>query len=315
MNYSGLLQQALEKRLGLFQLKDCNCFRICNGSGDAIDGLTIDYYAGFLLVQYYKESVWKDDTVIRKQLLILSKSMPVQIKGILLKNRVKTKETTDFGALRTSILISGDNPPKDFHVQQHGIKMNVDLVHGQNTGIFLDMREVRNSIKSLYPQGGAMLNLFCYTGMFSLHALHNGMQSAINIDTSKAVLKRAESNYQLNAQHCDKRDFIHGDAMTWVNKFTKLQKQFAFIVFDPPTFSRNKNKSFSVKNDYQDSLKTIDAIASKYILTSINTYSVTRQQYIDMHPKHWKNIFFKHEAGDFCYAKEPYLKVGLWEKK
>ena len=95
-----------------------------------------------------------------------------------------------------------------------------------------------------------MLNLFSYTALFSVHAVRRGITGAVNVDLSRAVLERAKVNYGLNGLRIDERDFIYGDSLEWIRRFRKKGRTFSFVIFDPPTFSRNRQRSFSSRRDY-----------------------------------------------------------------
>jgi len=215
-----------------------------------------------------------------------------------------------------SRVLEGVYAPEDAVVVQNGVKARVDLVNGQNTGIFLDMRDIRDRLLSFYKSESItrMLNLFSYTAVFSVHALKNGAGNSINIDLSKNVLNRAKINYRLNDLRVDERDFVYGDAIDWIKRLNKRRELFDFIVFDPPTFARNKKGSFSVKKNYLNSLESIKPLVKdRFILTSVNSYSVTEEEYRSFHPVQWKLLMLENESSDFVYKGNPYLKVGLWK--
>ncbi|MCL1864545.1 MAG: class I SAM-dependent methyltransferase [Spirochaetes bacterium] len=306
-----IINSALEKREILFKDENNNCFRIFNSSGDGFEGLIIDFYAGYILIQYFNKSA---ESVVNRISQLLIKVLPVPIKGILSKNRmINSTRSVDQWKSR---IIEGVYDPDDVVVIQNGIKAKADLLNGQNTGIFLDMRDVRDKISSFYKSESIkkILNLFSYTAIFSIHALKNGVDNAVNIDLSKSVLNRAKINYRLNDLKVDERDFIYGDAVDWIKRLCKKKETFDFIVFDPPTFARNKKGNFSVKKNYLDSLKSIESLAKdRFILTSVNSYSVTEEEYRSFHPAQWKLLMLRNESSDFVYKDNPYLKVGLWK--
>lgn len=308
-----LLNSAIERRSLLFQNPETDCFRIFNSAGDGIDGLTIDFYAGYILLQFFNAG---SKEIIRKIQAVLTEIVPVSIKGILCKNRMTPSREEAPEELWKSVILEGDYPPDGVIVVQNGIKARVDLVGGQNTGIFLDMREIRDQLALFYKSESVnrMLNLFCYTALFSAHALKNGAGSAVNIDLSRGVLNRAKLNYQLNDLKIDQRDFIYGDAVEWTKLLYKKKTLFDFAVFDPPTFARNRKKNFSVKKDYSDSLRQLELVVDKgFILTSINSYTVTEKEYRSYHPDNWELLMFGNESSDFISSSNPYLKVGLWK--
>ncbi|MFW5808489.1 MAG: class I SAM-dependent methyltransferase, partial [Spirochaetota bacterium] len=187
-----------------------------------------------------------------------------------------------------------------------------DLVSAQNTGVFMDMREVRDRMVSFYPQIDSVLNLFCYTGAFSVHALAHGVPRAVNVDISAPVLDRARTNYTLNGLACDDRDFVRTDVMKAIRRFSKQGQRFGLVILDPPTFSRNKHSHFSVKKDYMRCCRLLEELTPAYVLSAMNTYSVPLSGYLSSHPQHWERIFLMHESTDFPHGNDPYLKCALW---
>jgi len=316
VNFESLLKKAIEKREGLFGDSRTDCFRLFNSGGDGVEGLSIDYYAGHILVQYFNDPVLsRIDTIIRCITSIGDKILP-QLKSILVKDRRVIAGSADRNSRWKSRLVEGSYKEEaGIIVHQNGIIAEVDLVNGQNTGIFLDMREIREKLGKFYSDSGikSMINLFSYTGLFSVHALLHGVSHAVNVDLSKGVLKRARFNYKLNGLAVDDRDFLYGDSMEWIKILTKKGESYSFGIFDPPTFARNKKRSFSVRSDYYDSLKKLEKIIpGGYILTSINSYSVSLAEYKSCHPENWELLMFGNESADFVNRGNPYLKAGLW---
>lgn len=310
------LKNAILKRNNLFNNSETNSFRLFNNIGDGLEGLTIDLYKNYLLVQIFDNKLMDNIDKIKNEILNLEDKIPVEIDGILLKSRLKIKNNADRENLHKSIVLKGNLPPEKYIVKQLGINVSVDLVNSLNTGLFLDMRLVREKLEKYLPEIDSMLNLFCYTGLFSVHALKKGVKQVVNVDLSKPALKRARENYRLNNLEVDDRDFIAGTAGEWLKKFVKKDKNFSLIVFDPPTFSRNKKNSFSIVRDYTNYLEQINKISKNgYVLSAINTYSVTKKDYFNYHPKKWENVFYCNEPEDFPYDKNPYLKVGLWKTR
>ncbi|MCX8122755.1 MAG: class I SAM-dependent methyltransferase [Spirochaetes bacterium] len=308
-----IIEQAVLKREALFNNAETNAFRLFNSSGDNCEGLIIDYYNGYVLLQLYDSSLYSIYHKISKYCKTILNSLHIPVNGILLKDRSKVNDPQRIAQIRKSILVEGDLPPEKFIVKQNNIAAYVDLINGQNTGVFLDMRVVRSKMAAYYMKGGNLCNLFCYTGLFSVHALKNGVQHAVNVDISQSVLNRAKQNYLLNNIAYDSRDFVKIDCKQYLKKALKHNTPFNFVIFDPPTFSRNKKQNFSVKTHYSDFCALIQTIArSGYVLTTINAVSISVHDYRSLHPKDWKLEFLDHEPDDFPYIK-PYLKAGLWK--
>lgn len=315
--FNDMLKKAAERRAGLFNDPRTDCFRLFNGDGDGVDGLTIDYYAGHVLVQCFNERVLEQTGEITNSIKSLHAILPLQLISILAKDRRVMQGNVDRNSAWKSRIIEGRYDEEEgVTVRQNGTLARVDLVNGQNTGIFLDMREIRAELEEFYPGSGisSMINLFCYTGLFSVHAIKNGVSSSVNVDLSKGVLRRARQNYELNGLQVDDRDFLYGDSMEWIKILSKKGEVFDFGVFDPPTFARNRKKNFSVRKDYYDSLKKLEKIITGgFVLTSINSYSVSQDEYRSCHPEKWELLMFGNESSDFVNRGNTYLKTGLWK--
>lgn len=316
MQIESLLNTAIRKRVKLFTDADTNCYRLFNGDGDGVPGLTIDWYGGYVLVQYFDHGLASMTDEIRASLARCERNLPSRPRGILLKNRLRPDDVRDIAAAMRSAVLDGSAPPPGYTVRQNGILAEVDLVGGQSTGIFLDMREVRERLAAYYRPSDIMLNLFSYTALFSVHAVRNGITGAVNVDLSKGVLERAKTNYRLNGLDVDERDFIYGDSLEWLRRFRKKGKTFSIVIFDPPTFSRNRKRTFSSKKDFRDSLGLVSGIISEgFALTSINSFSISREEYLSYHPRGWTLEFIANESSDFTHQGNPYLKAGLWKIK
>ncbi len=313
MSLTPLFIGAFESRAELFGLPDEGCFRLFNASGDGLDGLTVDLYGEYLLAQmYFDETCARAQEIIRAMEPAIAR-LPRSPLALLVKDRRKLNDGDGFALRRTSETVWGDAPPPQYRVRHAGTTVLVDLLHGQHTGLFLDMREIRGKLRPFYGGAGRFLNLFSYTGIFSVHALLNGALSAVNVDLSAAVLERARRNYRANGLECDDRDFVRGDSFEWLRRFGKKDRLFDMVIFDPPTFSRNRRRSFSVKRDYRAALEAIRSCApGGMALTTINAESVTEREYRSFHPAGWEPIFYSNESSDFVYKIRPYLKAGLW---
>lgn len=313
MKIHSIIRKAFERRDLLFHDSDTNCFRLFNSSGDGMRDLTVDLYGEYLLVQFFNTALYREEGGILKAISDTISQYPVAIRGIFLKNRARIEGNGNVSAIRISRLVEGGPPPDNYYVKQNGINALIDLVEGQSTGIFLDMRQIREKLVSFYGEFENMVNLFSYTSLFSVHAIKHGVKHSVNVDLSKSNLRRAMMNYEINGLACDDRDFIYGDVLQWIRKFQRSGKAFSYIVFDPPTFSRNKRRFFSVSRDFKKYLNLLQRISDEgFILTSINSRAVSETEYRSFHPPNWEMVFYGNESDDFRYEKKPYLKVGLW---
>jgi 23S rRNA (cytosine1962-C5)-methyltransferase len=305
-----LISSALKKRTHLHGSGDTNAYRIFNGIGDGLDGFIIDRYDEYLLVQVYNPEIIDNVENWIFEINDFLGILPFPIKGIFLKNRTeKAVSQTD----NVSRLIYGSDIDDNYTVRQSGVIVLVDLINGINSGLFLDMKEVRDYLKKLYPETLSLLNLFSYTSVFAVHALLNGVKKVTNVDISKTVLKRARLNYELNNLKIDDRDFIPEDSEKFLKKCIREKKSYSMTIFDPPTFARNKSKSFSVKKDYSRLLTLMESITEQYVVSVVNSFSVNDEEYLSYHPKSWNLVHLMHESSDFTFSQQQYLKVGIWK--
>ncbi len=311
MNYQDTITRAFHRRESLFGIEGTDCFRLFNMEGDGLGGLAIDRYGAYLLMQFFDPGLEDRAKDILRGLEASLPGLPFGVRGILLKDR--TMAGDDASKLCQSRLLAGDPPPGELAVRQCGIIAAVDLMRGQNTGLFLDMREVREFLAGAYPGDGSLLNLFSYTALFSVHALVCGMKQALNIDLSRHVLQRARRNYELNGLRIDGRDFIFGDSMDWIKRLRSRGGSFSFIVVDPPTFSRNRKRTFTVKKHMPLMLESLKSLArGGLVLSSVNSHGIGYREYLSFHPRDWTLEAYFNEPMDFVRSGEPYLKAGVW---
>lgn len=307
------LIQSFNNRNACNAREGTNCYRLFHGEGDGYDGLTIDIYNEYVVVQFFKKELFRyRDEIIALVVESITEKYRF-VKGIVFKDRTQIAGENPQDA-RKSIPVWGDVPPGSYTVLQNNMVLVVDILHGQSTGVFLDMREMRDRMLPFYNSCRSLLNLFSYTGAFSIHALLHGVSRAVNIDLSKTVLRRAMNNYQLNSLDCDGRDFIAGDVGDMLKVLRKKEQHFDMAVYDPPTFSRNGKKVFNVRRDYRKHLEMLsEIIKGGYVLTSVNAASISKREYRSYHPDDWMPVMWGNESKDFPFVGEPYLKVAVWK--
>ncbi|MBP6624979.1 MAG: class I SAM-dependent methyltransferase, partial [Chitinophagaceae bacterium] len=144
-----------------------------------------------------------------------------------------------------------DSKQHFFEVQEQGIKFKVNMHDYLDTGLFLDHRITRQRVR-LEAKGKHVLNLFAYTGAFSVYAAIGGAFSTTTVDLSNTYLNWAKENFKLNQISLARHDFIKTDAKEWVKQ--KPQKKYDIIVLDPPTVSRSKmaKTKFDIQPDHPE---------------------------------------------------------------
>ncbi len=255
-----------------------DCYRLVHGEGDMLPGLIIDFYNGVAVIQCHSAGMFLNRDAIADALKKLYGS---DLKAIY----DKSSATAPFKAgldLSDSYLYKSD----DFNAQNHivtenGIQFTVDWEGGQKTGFFLDQRENRELVKR-YSAGKRILNLFCYTGGFSLYALNGGAVSVDSVDSSSKAMESLERNLLLNnfpgiAQggQIDNSQ-IHNSYCTDAIEFIKNCKEGSYdlIIVDPPAFAKHRGALNNALRAYQRlNYAAINAVAPGGI---IFTYSCSQ---------------------------------------
>lgn len=155
-----------------------------------------------------------------------------------------------------------DTKQEFFTVLENGMKFQVNLTDYLDTGLFLDHRITRGMVKEI-AQGKRVLNLFCYTGSFSVYAAMGGAASVTSVDLSKTYLNWGEDNFVINhLKDKDKYHFVHADVLQYMK--TIPPKSFDIIVLDPPTFSNSKRmKDFlDIQRDHVELINDALAVLS-----------------------------------------------------
>ncbi len=220
---------AIRGSLGLTNRDDHNIYRLVHGEGDNLPGLIIDIYGRMAVMQAHSVGMHCCRMEIADALWEV---MGDRISG----NYYKSEGTLPFKA----DIKSGDGyikgGPVDDIPLEYGIKMPVDWISGQKTGLFIDQRENR-ALLERYSKGRSVLNMFCYTGGFSLAALRGGARLVHSVDSSaRAVelsLKGVADNFPNDERH---RSFVE-DAFRFLDG---MESVYDLIILDPPAFAKHR---------------------------------------------------------------------------
>ena len=223
------------------QLNETDAYRWLNGEGDGLPGVTVDCYADYLMLQLYTPA-WD----VHLELLTTALQKVFCPKGIYRK--LRPQETRALEAKKRtkeySRLISGHPAPVPLQVKENGLNYLVDLREGLNTGLFPDQRRNRQELMTRVV-GKRVLNLFAFTGAFSVAAAAAGAQKVTSIDVSKKYLEIARENFSINRINPKRHEFIVGDVFAELARMQTQQRCFDIILFDPPSFSTTSKSSFS----------------------------------------------------------------------
>ncbi|MDL4843159.1 class I SAM-dependent rRNA methyltransferase [Aquibacillus rhizosphaerae] len=258
--FDNKISTALDQRSSFFQDNDTNAFRVFNGEGDGIGGLIIDYYDGYFVLNWYSEGIYQFRELILKALQSL-----VEFKGIYQKKRFNTggkyMEDDDF--------VAGERGDFPVIVKESGVNFAVYLNEGPMTGIFLDQRQVRKTIRDKYAQGKTVLNTFSYTGAFSVFAAIGGAKHTTSVDLANRSLPKTIEQFNVNGINENEQEIRVMDVFNYFNYAIKNKLSFDMVILDPPSFARSKKHTFSASKDYVKLLKeTIAITASQGIIVA-----------------------------------------------
>jgi len=209
-------------------------------------------------------------------------------------------------------------PREEVIVVEHGVKYVVRPAAGLSVGLFLDMREVRDWLRSVCA-GRSGLNLFAYTCSFGVCAALGGASRVVNLDLSRSYLEWGKGNYALNGLRVDDRDFIYGDAFDWLNRFARRSETYDLVIVDPPSFS---STPFSVTRDYPRLVAAAARVvspggsllaATNHAQTSEARFDAWLREGLSLASRRGHVVARWHEPSeDFPVAEgtRPYLKVG-----
>ncbi|EJS78033.1 class I SAM-dependent rRNA methyltransferase [Bacillus cereus] len=249
--FESKIKSALHKRKHFYKSNDTTAFRVLNGEGDGLGGLIIDYYDGFYVVSWYSEGIYtfRDEIVAALQKV-------ANFKGIYEKKRFDTKgkyiEGDDF--------VAGERGEFPLIVKENGVNFAVYLNDGAMVGVFLDQRNVRKQIRDKYAKGRTMLNIFSYTGAFSVFAALGGASKTTSVDLANRSLSKTIEQFSVNEIDYEAQDIIVEDVFLYFKYAAKKKMKFDMVVLDPPSFARSKKYTFSAAKDYKNLLKETIAI-------------------------------------------------------
>ena len=232
-------QQAIEQRQAFFADETTTAFRLFNGEGDGFGGVTVDYYADYLVISWYNQTIYHFQKLIVDSLLNVFPTA----KGVVEKIRFKS-------VLKESRWLAGEKPQEPLIILENGVSYAVYLDEGYMTGVFLDQKEVRGRLTEGLAAGQKVLNMFSYTGAFSVAAAYGGALETTSVDLAQRSLPKTQEQFEVNGLSLEQQRIIVMDTFDYFRYAARKNLTYDLIILDPPSFARNKKKTFSVAKDY-----------------------------------------------------------------
>ncbi len=220
-------------------LKAGHACRLIYSEADGLSGLTVDAYDGILAMQFTSLAMYQ-----RKDLLIKTLKEAVSPRAIYLRTEKGIRDAEGLNA--EDGLVWGEIPEGPVQIKEGDLQFHVDVRTGHKTGFYLDQRQNRLAILP-FVKDKKVLDLFCYTGGFSVTAAKGGAAHVMGVDSSAPSLLIAQDNAKLNDV---KVEFEKGDAFEVLEKLAQSQSQFDVVILDPPKFARSKSGIRSALDGY-----------------------------------------------------------------
>lgn len=225
------LSQALAVRRSLgLQREDNDIYRLVHGEGDAMPGLVIDVYGKAAVMQAHSVGMHLCRMDVAEA---LSDVMGQTLEAVYYKSDTTLPYKANLES-ENGYLIGGNAAAI---AVENGLKFHIDWLKGQKTGFFVDQRENRSLLEH-YAKGRKVLNMFCYTGGFSVYALRGGASEVHSVDSSERAIEVTDSNVALNFPDVKHHKSYAEDAFKYLQN---MNSDYDLIVLDPPAFAKHKD--------------------------------------------------------------------------
>jgi 23S rRNA (cytosine1962-C5)-methyltransferase len=244
-----------------------NVYRLIHGEGDGLPGLIIDYYNGVAVMQMHSIGFYR----IRKEITsILVELMKDQITAVYDKSEGTIPHMSDTTGVNE--FLYGSSGP--VVVTENGYQFKIDWTTGQKTGFFIDQRDNRNLLEQ-YTDGKRVLNMFGYTGGFSVYAMKNAAV-VHTVDSSSPAIELANENIRLNWGEDKRHESFRVDAFDYLNH---IKDQYDLIILDPPAFAKHNNVLANALQGYKRlNIKAIEQIKPGGIIFTFSCSQVVTKE-------------------------------------
>ena len=246
------VQYAIDYRRTVMGADFDNC-RLIFGEADGFPGLTVDRFGSILVAQVLSLGMELRKTQLFALLLQTLRACGEQIEAIYERNDVKLREKEGMQQGTGFVTLEDLKADLDGHVmiRENGILYDVDYIHGQKTGFFLDQKFNRLAVAHL-AHGKRVLDCFTHTGSFALNAAKGGAEHVTAVDVSESAIEMARANAARNGLE-DKMDFLAADVFDLLPQLEAAhEKPYDFIILDPPAFTKSRRTANNAEKGYKE---------------------------------------------------------------
>ena len=263
------IKSAIEyrKAIGILANPQLNVFRLIHGEGDGLPGLIVDFYNGVAVMQMHSIGFYR----IRNEIAsILAEALENRISAVYDKSEGTIPHMSGITAINEFLF--GNSEP--VIVIENGYKFKIDWTTGQKTGFFIDQRENRKLLEK-YTEGRSVLNMFGYTGGFSVYAMKNAAL-VHTVDSSFPAIELANENIKLNYGDDKRHESFQVDAFDYLNH---IKDQYDLIILDPPAFAKHNNVLANALQGYKRlNIKAIEQIKPGGIIFTFSCSQVVTKE-------------------------------------
>lgn len=226
------IKVAVEARrtIGVLGRDDNDMFRLVHGEGDGLPGLIIDVYGKTAVMQAHSVGMHVSRFEIANAVVKATSGM---VENVYYKSETTLPYKADLGQ-ENGFIVGGSN---ENVALENGLKFHIDWLKGQKTGFFVDQRDNRSLLEQ-YSNGRSVLNMFCYTGGFSVYAMRGGAKLVHSVDSSAKAIDLTNNNIALNFAGDQRHEAYAEDAFKYLDA---MGSNYDLIILDPPAFAKHKD--------------------------------------------------------------------------
>lgn len=237
--YENKLSIALDVRKSIGLLRGGNnideknintTYRLVHGEGDGLPGLVIDMYDGTAVMQAHSIGMHVHRHIIAES---LKKVMGEELKAVYYKSETTLPFKADLGQENGFLIGKSTNDV----AHENGLKFHIDWLKGQKTGFFIDQRDNRALLEQ-YSKGRRVLNMFCYTGGFSVYSMRGGAELVHSVDSSSKAVELVNKNIALNFPGDTRHQAFAADAFKFLDE---MASNYDLVILDPPAFAKHRD--------------------------------------------------------------------------
>jgi 23S rRNA (cytosine1962-C5)-methyltransferase len=226
--------ESIDRRLALIDRRRTDAFRLIHGEADRLPGVHADLYGAAISIRFDgrgARAFYLDGVGLPAVMVAAARERGIAVTSVI--------ERGQRGEGEVARALAGDLPESEIEVRENGLRFGVDLAHGQKGGLFLDQRDNRALVGTL-ARGRRVLNLFGYTGGFSIYAAAGGAAHTTTVDVAREAIQAARRNFERNRLPLDAAELHAEDAFAFLERAIGDRISYDLVISDPPSFAPNR---------------------------------------------------------------------------